>query len=137
MKPKSQNSVSAFTEIGSAYVDIAFDSPYLFKYLYLNENGNYCVVTLETLLSAINNQELLKQMVSFFSLSEENALEYLTNTIIYSHGILALVISGVLKMDRRSVKKKINDAGIAFLAQAGGNIEKALKAENYLQEEEI
>ena len=40
-------------------------------------------------------------------------------------------------MDRRSVKKKINDAGIAFLAQAGGNIEKALKAENYLQEEEI
>ena len=88
MKPKSQNSVSAFTEIGSAYVDIAFDSPYLFKYLYLNENGNYCVVTLETLLSAINNQELLKQMVSFFSLSEENALEYLTNTIIYSHGIL-------------------------------------------------
>lgn len=67
MKPKSQNSVSAFTEMGSAYVDIAFDSPNLFKYLYLNENGNYCVGTPEMLLSAINNQELLKEMVSFLT----------------------------------------------------------------------
>lgn len=48
-----------------------------------------------------------------------------------------MVVSGVLKMDRQSVKEKINRAGFAFLSQAGGNIEKALKAENHLQAEEI
>lgn len=42
MKPMSKNSVTAFTEIGSAYIDIAFDMPHLFKYLYLNEGSDYC-----------------------------------------------------------------------------------------------
>lgn len=39
MKPSSENAVSAFSEIGNAYVEIAFDMPNLFKYLYLNEES--------------------------------------------------------------------------------------------------
>lgn len=133
MKPISEYSVSAFTEIGNAYVNLAFDMPYLFKYLYLNEGSDYCVGTYETILSAINNQKLLTEITSFFDISEEKAIEYLTNTIIYSHGLLTLTISGVLKADRQTVKDKIDNAGFAFLLQAGGDIKKAQKAKNHLR----
>lgn len=133
MKTTSENSVTAFTEVGNAYVDIAFDTPNLFKYLYLDGGSGYCVGTFETFLSAVNNPDLIRNAADFFAISGEKASEYLTNTIIYSHGLLSLVVAGVLKADRQSIKDKINNAGFAFLLQAGGDLEKAEKAENHLK----
>lgn len=132
MKPVSKNSVTAFTEIGSAYIDIAFDMPHLFKYLYLNEGSDYCAGTFETFVSAVNNPGIIREAAEFFRISDEKAAEYLSNTVIYSHGLLALVVSGVLKADRQTVRDKINNAGFAFLSQAGGDTEKAAKADNRL-----
>ena len=65
LKPLSRNAVSAFSEIGNAYVDIAFDMPNLFRYLYLNEGSNYCMGTFEMLLEAINNQNLSSEIAAF------------------------------------------------------------------------
>lgn len=128
------NSVSMFTEMGNTFVDIAFDTPNLFRYLYLNEGSGYCVGTFETLLSVVNNPALIGNAAEYFNISLDNASKYLTDTIVYSYGILALVVLDILKADRLAVKDKINNAGFAFLVQAGGNIEKAKKAKNYLQQ---
>lgn len=111
MKATSENSVTAFTEVGNAYVDIAFDMPNLFRYLYLDGGSGYCVGTFETFLSAVSNPDLVRRAADFFAISEEKASEYLTNTVIYSHGLLSLVVAGVLKVDRQRVKDKINGAG--------------------------
>lgn len=111
MKATSENSVTAFTEVGNAYVDIAFDMPNLFSYLYLDGGSGYCVGTFETFFSAVNNPDLVRRAADFFAISEEKASEYLTNTVIYSHGLLSLVVAGVLKVDRQRVKDKINNAG--------------------------
>lgn len=110
MKPVSKNSVTAFTEIGS----------------------DYCAGTFETFVSAVNNPGIIREAAEFFRISDEKAAEYLSNTVIYSHGLLALVVSGVLKADRQTVRDKINNAGFAFLSQAGGDTEKAAKADNRL-----
>lgn len=111
MKATSENSVTAFTEVGNAYVDIAFDMPNLFRYLYLDGGSGYCVGTFETFLSAVSNPDLVRRAADFFAISEEKASEYLTNSVIYSHGLLSLVVAGVLKVDRQRVKDKINNAG--------------------------
>lgn len=133
MKSTSKNSVTAFTEVGNAYVDIAFDTPNLFRYLYLDGGSEYSVGTFETFLSVVNNPGLIRSAADFFAISEEKASEYLINTIVYAHGLLSLVVAGVLKADRQEVKDKINNAGFAFLLHVGGDIEKAGKAENYLR----
>lgn len=130
------NSVSMFTEIGNAFVDIAFDTPNLFRYLYLNEGSDYCVGTFETFLSVVNNPALIGNAAEYFNISLDNASKYLTDTIVYSYGILALVVLDILKADRQTIKDKINNAGFAFLVQAGGNTEKANEAKNYLKQRE-
>ena len=133
LKPSSKNAVSAFSEIGNAYVDIAFDMPYLFKYLYLNEGSDYCAGTFEMILSAINNQDLVTEIADFFCISDDKALDYLTNTIIYSHGLLVAIVSGTIKADRQTAKEKVHNACCAFLLQVGRDIKKAQEAENFLK----
>ncbi len=135
LKPLSRNAVSGFSEIGNAYVDIAFDMPNLFRYLYLNEGSNYCMGTFEMLLEAINNQNLSSEIAAFFNISNDKALDYLTNTILYSHGLLVAIVSGVMKSDRQDAKEKIHNACSAFLLQAGGDMDKFHKTENYLKKQ--
>lgn len=125
LKPLSANAASAFSEIGNAYVNIAFDMPNLFRYLYLNEGSNYCAGTFDMLLSSINNKNLSAEIAAFFNISNDKALDYLTNTIVYSHGLLAAIVSGIMKADRQVAKEKIHNACSAFLLQAGGDMEKS------------
>lgn len=135
LKPLSENAVSGFSEIGNAYVDIAFDMPNLFKYLFLNEGSNYCMGTFEMILSAINNQNLIAKSASFYSIPIDKTLDYLTNTIVYSHGLLVAIVSGTIKVDRQTAKEKVHNACCAFLLQAGGDIKKAQKENNFLKNE--
>ncbi len=118
LKPLSRNAVSAFSEIGNAYVDIAFDMPNLFRYLYLNEGSNYCMGTFEMLLEAINNQNLSSEIAAFFNISNDKALDYLTNTILYSHGLLVAIVSGVMKTGRMQKKKSIMHVLLFYYKQA-------------------
>lgn len=131
LKPLSENAVSGFSEIGNAYVDIAFDMPNLFKYLFLNEGSNYCMGTFEMILSAINNQDLVTEIADFFCISDDKALDYLTNTIIYSHGLLVAIVSGTIKADRQTAKEKVHNACCAFLLQVGRDIKNAQKEKKY------
>ena len=133
LKPSSEKAVSAFSEIGNAYVDIAFDMPNLFKYLYLNGGSDYCAGTFEMILSAINSQDLVTEVADFFCISDDKALDYLTNTIVYSHGLLVAIVSGTIKADRQTAKEKVHNACCAFLLQVGGDIKKAQKEENFLE----
>ena len=131
LKPSSENAVSAFSEIGNAYVDIAFDMPNLFKYLYLNGGSDYCAGTFEMILSAINNQDLVTEVADFFCISDDQALDYLTNTIVYSHGLLVAIVSGTIKADRQTAKEKVHNACCAFLLQVGRDIKNAQKEKKY------
>lgn len=133
LKPLSENAVSAFSEIDNAYIDIAFDMPNLFKYLYLNEGSDYCAGTFDMILPAINNQDLVAEVADFLCISDDKALDYLTNTIVYSHGLLVVIVSGIIKVDRQTAKEKIHNTCCAFLLQVGGDIKKAQKEKNFLE----
>ena len=43
-------------------------------------------------------------IAAFFNISNDKALDYLTNTILYSHGLLVAIVSGVMKSDRQDAK---------------------------------
>lgn len=85
------------------------------------------------LLSAINNQDLVTEVADFFCISDDKALDYLTNTIVYSHGLLIAIVSGTIKADRQTAKEKVHNACCAFLLQVGGDIKKAQKEGNFLE----
>lgn len=53
---------------------------------------------------------------------------------MFTHGIAALVASGVMEIDKEQARKMVNDAGYAFLAQAGGDADAARRRGNELAE---
>lgn len=87
MHPTAEN--EAFTEVGSAYISIAFD------------------------------------ISELFHIPEENACRYMQNSIIYTHGIVSLIASGVMKSTKKQVKELVNLAGYAFLTQEGADLQLA------------
>ena len=58
-------------------------------------------------------------------------MDYLTNTIVYSHGLLVAIVSGTIKADRQTAREKVHNACCAFLLQVGGDIKKAQKEKIY------
>ncbi|MDO4275632.1 MAG: hypothetical protein Q4D16_18335 [Eubacteriales bacterium] len=48
-------------EIGNAYVNIAFDEPTLFGFLFLDGSGGYCIGGMETIYELSENNDLIKK----------------------------------------------------------------------------
>lgn len=132
LQPHSDNAFEAFTEIGNAYVNLAFEEPNLFKFLFLDGSSGYCMGGVDAMFGACENKAFMKSISELFSITVDQAAEYVGNSTIYTHGILALVVSGVIKSDKRQVLQMINNAGYAFLLKAGGNIDDAMKLNNRL-----
>ena len=122
MRPKSDDGFTAFTEVGAAYLDIAFDEPNLFRFLYLDGSNGYCVGGLEALVETTDNAELVARVAAELKLSEDRAADYLRNAIVFTHGMAALIASGVVKTTREQARKMVDEAGYAFLAQIGGDV---------------
>lgn len=134
MRPASDSAFEAFTEVGAAYLDIAFDEPLLFRFLYLDGSGGYCVGGPESLAGSAENAELSRGIAAELGISEEQAALYLRNAIVFAHGVASLAASGVMDVTRQQARDMVDEAGYAFLAQAGADVSAARGRANRLAE---
>lgn len=119
MRPLAENSIEAFTEVGSNYVSIAFDEPNLFRYLYLGEQGGYQAGGVEALVGDQDNAELIDRITSYLDVPREKIAKYVQNSIVYTHGLASFIATGVIQSSKEQVMEMVTTAGNAFLLQAG------------------
>lgn len=119
MCPSSENGIEAFAEVGVSYISIAFDEPNLFRFLYLDGYNGYCANNLDALITDEENAQLIDRITAYLDIPRERASRYLQNTIIYTHGLAALIASGVIQSTKAQVMEMVNKAADAFLLQAG------------------
>ena len=62
---------------------------------------------------------MIKRIATYLQIPEENVGRYLQNTIIYTHGIAALVATGVIKATEEEMMELVNRAADAFIVQEG------------------
>lgn len=124
MRPLAENSLEAFTEVGSNYVNIAFDEPNLFRYLYLGEQGGYQAGGVEALISDQDNAELIDGITSYLNVPREEIAKYVQNSIVYTHGLASFIATGVIQSSKEQVMEMVTTAGNAFLLQAGVDLSK-------------
>lgn len=117
----TDDGLNGFAHVGAGFVDLAFDEPHLFRYLYYGDS-KYRIGGLENIASIRNNAQTIDGIAAALRIDREAAALFLTNTVIYSTGILSMVVSGVLQCDRATVKTMINGATNAFLLQAGADL---------------
>lgn len=119
MEPKDENSIEAFKQVGTGFVQIALVEPNLFRFLYLEGYMGSPADNLEMLINDEENIELIKRISKDLEISKKKASRYLQNTIVYTYGIATLIAIGMIKTSQKEVMKLVNNAANAFLIQEG------------------
>jgi AcrR family transcriptional regulator len=124
MRPSSDNGMDAFKEMGISLINIAFDEPNLFRYLYFDESGSFHMDGFDSLVNNESNSALIKGMAEYLHISREQVSKYMQNMLIYTHGIASFIASGLIASEKEHVLKMVNDTADAFLTQTGAKVKK-------------
>lgn len=122
MRPSVDDAINAFEQVGRAYIKIALNEPNLFQFVFLNGSGCYPMGNAEMLTQDNDHAELIKMIADKFQISEQNAGQYLQDTVLYTHGLATYVATGMMCMSEKEIMALINRAGNTFLMQAGVNL---------------
>lgn len=115
----ASSGMSAFSNVGIGYIDIAFDEPNLFRYLYMNGESGYHAGGFEMLTDADTNSEMLEQIANQLDTTTDKIREFFSNTIIYTHGLACFVVSGLIKSTKEELYEMVKKGSDGFLLQAG------------------
>lgn len=108
----------AFRQVGRAYIGLAMNEPNLFRFLYMSGKSELSLKNFDGLLNDVGNGELIKTLSESLKISEVIAGRYLQNIIIYTHGIAALIVAGVIKATEKEVFDLIDHVSDALLLKA-------------------
>lgn len=119
LAPTAEYAADAFAQVISSYVQIALREPNLFKFLYMNSDSSATLSDDEASKSNNSFGELVKRLSDSYSISAEKIGRYLQHTIIYTHGIAALVVAGIVPASEEEVMQMIDYAVTSFRRKEG------------------
>lgn len=116
MMPASENCIKAFWQIGYAYINLAFDTPNLFRFVYMGESKNYYRGGFDSILTDSGNVILIDKVHKYLDISREQADMLFQRMIVYTHGIVSLVVAGVLNCTKEQVYSIVKNFGFDLLS---------------------
>lgn len=118
MRSCMQNGMEAFVDFGIAYINLAFDEPNLFKYLYMSGESGFQAGGFAVLVNADENAVIAGKIAGYVKISKEDASHFLQNIMIYTHGLASFIASGIITSSKEEVKTMVKQTANAFLSQA-------------------
>lgn len=112
MMPTSTDCIEAFWQIGYGYINLAFDTPNLFRFVYMGESKNYCRGGFNSILTDKGNAVLIDKLYPYLNISREQAEMLFQRMIVYTHGMVSLVVAGVLNCTKEQVYSIVKDFGL-------------------------
>lgn len=122
--------MSAFSNVGIGYIDIAFDEPNLFRYLYMSGESGYHAGGFDIFTTADANSAMIEQIAKQLGISADKVNDFFRNTIIYTHGLACFVVSGLIKATKEELYAMVNQGAYGFMMQAGFELDKEEDNEN-------
>ena len=116
--------MSAFSNVGKGYIDLAFDAPNLFRYLYMSGESGYHAGGFDILTTADANSAMADQIATQIGIPADQAAEFFRNTIIYTHGLACFLVSGLIKASKEEVYAMMEQGAHGFMLQAGIDLKK-------------
>ena len=126
--PAAEDTADAFSQVITAYIQLALREPNLFKFLYMNSDSSASLANTDNDALKSDNSfgELLKRLADSYHIPEENIGRYLQHTFVYIHGIAALVVAGIVPASEEEVMQMICYAVNSFRLKEGIPSEQAL-----------
>ena len=119
MMPSSTNCIEAFWQIGYAYINLAFDTPNLFRFVYMGESKNYCRGGFNSILTDKGNAVLIEGLCQYLDVTKEQADILFQRMIVYTHGIVSLVVAGIFNCTKEQVYSIVKAFGSDLLSLTG------------------
>ena len=116
MMPTSTDCIEAFWQIGYGYINLAFDTPNLFRFVYMGESKNYCRGGFNSILTDKGNAVLIDKLYPYLNISREQAEMLFQRMIVYTHGMVSLVVAGVLNCTKEQVYSIVKNFGLDLLS---------------------
>lgn len=123
MMPTSTNCIEAFWQIGYAYINLAFDTPNLFRFVYMGESKNYCRGGFNSILTDKGNAALIDKLYQYLNTSREQADMLFQRMLVYTHGIVSLVVAGVLNCTKEQVYSIVKDFAADLFSLTGVDLD--------------
>lgn len=123
MMPTSTNCIEAFWQIGYAYINLAFDTPNLFRFVYMGESKNYCRGGFNSILTDKGNAALIDKLYQYLNISREQADMLFQRMLVYTHGIVSLVVAGVLNCNKEQVYSIVKDFAADLFSLIGVDLD--------------
>ena len=89
--------MSAFSNVGIGYLEIAFEEPNLFRYLYMSGESGYHTGGFDILTTAETNSTIVAQIAKQLKLPIDKVNVLFRDSIIYTHGLACFIVSGLIK----------------------------------------
>ena len=118
------SSASMLKEIPRKYIDLAFDYPHLYKYLYMSDQDRAQTAALIQSLRFPNYEKILHLLQQEHGVSEQAARRYLLDLQLYVHGIASCAVAKIPFSSKEDVLGMICDANEAFLEKMLNTIRK-------------
>lgn len=109
---------NTFGKVGRAYIGIAIYEPNLFQFLYLSGKSELNMQNLDGIKTDEKNPVLIRDLSESLQISEKAASRYLQDIVIYTHGIAALAVAGVIKATESEIWEFVDNATNVFLLKA-------------------
>lgn len=119
LAPTAQDAKDAFAQVISTYVQIALREPNLFKFLYMNSDSSATLSDDEASKSDNSFGELAARLSAAYQISAEKISRYLQHIIVYTHGIAALAVAGIVPASEEEVMQMIDYAAASFRMKEG------------------
>lgn len=123
MMTASTNCIKAFWEIGYAYINLAFDIPHLFRFVYMGESKVYCRGDVSSILTDKGNAVLINELCQYLNISKEQTQMLFQRMIIFTHGIVSLVVAGVLDCTKEQVYSIVKEFGCDLFSVADTDLD--------------
>lgn len=102
-------------EIQRKYINLAFDSPNLYKYLYMTDQDRAQTEEVIQALRFPNYEKILSLLQQEYGVSRKAAERYLLDLQLYIHGIASCAVARIPFSFKEDVMAMIHDANEAFL----------------------
>lgn len=100
-------------------IDLAYDEPNLFRYLYMSGESGYYAGSFEILTTADTNSVMIKRIANQLGTTADKVNEFFRNTIVFTHGLACFVVSGLIKSTKEELYTMVEQGADGFLLQAG------------------
>ena len=107
----TENPIEEYGAVGVGYIRMAYETPNLIRFLHADEKKLQAIGGLGGSFDPVSAQKRRAAFAKQFGCTEEVAGKFMETMLIYSHGLVSMILQGGIQKSLPEVLKMLNEIG--------------------------